>query len=276
MERTEGTLKGHRGIDLYYQVWRPAAATGASVVYVHGLGDHASRHPNIFEALCGAGHTVTAADLRGHGRSPGPRGHIDSWDDHREDLRCVARFAASVRAGAPLFAIGHSLGGLIVLEYALHYPEALRGVVAMSPALSTAGVARWKATASRVLDRFVPRFTMKVGLDSNNISRDPSIRAADDEDPLCHPYVSVRFGVEVQKAIAYTLGHAAELRVPLLVLHGTADSVVPAEASRRFFEGVSLADKRHIEYPGAYHELDNDYAKEEALGDINAWIGARL
>ncbi len=276
MERTEETIKGHHGIDLYCQTLRPAAATGASVVYVHGLGDHSGRHRSLFDALCAAGHTVTAADLRGHGRSPGPRGHIDSWDDHREDLRAVVRFAASQRAGVPLFLIGHSLGGLVVLEYALRYPEGLRGVVAMSPGLSLDGIPRWQVVASRLLDRLAPRLTMKVGLDSTNISRDPSIKAADDEDPLCHSYATVRLGVEARRAIEFTLGHAAELRVPLLVVHGAADRVVPPAASLTFYQRVSLADKRRIEYPDAYHELDNDYARDQALADIRAWIAAHL
>ncbi len=276
MERVEGTLKGYGGIDLYYQTWRPARDDGACVVFVHGIGDHGGRHPHLVEALTSAGHTVTAPDMRGHGRSPGLRGHINSWTEYREDLRLVIGLASAARPDAPLFVVGHSLGGLIVLEYALHYPDGLRGVVAMSPALSTGGVPQWKLIASRVLDRVAPRLSMKVGLESGGISRDPSIKAADDEDPLCHPMASVRFGVETQKALAFTLGHAEELRAPLLIVHGTGDTVVPAGSSLSFFEKVRFRDKTRIEYPGAYHELDNDWAKDEALRDIVAWIAARL
>ena len=227
-------------------------------------------------ALTAAGHTVTAPDMRGHGHSPGLRGHVDSWTEFREDLRSVITFASAERAGAPVFAIGHSLGGLIVLEYALRCPQGLRGVVAMSPALSMGGVPQWKLAASRVLDRLVPRLSMKVGLKSDGISRDPSVKAADDDDPLCHPMASVRFGVEVQKALEFTLSHAGELQVPLLVVHGTADTVVPAASSLSFFQRAGVADKTRLEYPGAYHELDNDYAKDDVLRDINEWIGARL
>ncbi len=278
MKQAEGTCPGYRGVGFYCQTWSPEerAGTGASVVFVHGIGDHGGRHQHLVEALVSAGHTVVAPDMPGHGRSPGPRGHIDSWDEFREDLDAAVERAASGRRGAGVFAIGHSLGGLIVLEYALRRPERLRGVVAMSPALSLDGIPRWQVAASRVLNRIVPRLSMKVGLDSGGISRDPSVKEADDADPLVHSLASVRLGVEVQKALEWTLSHASELRVPLLVVHGTADTVVPPAASLAFYERTTLADRTRIEYEGGYHELDNDYARDKALSDINAWIAARM
>ncbi len=278
MKHAEGSCPGYRGVGLFCQTWSPEETerTGASAVFVHGIGDHGGRHLRLFEALVAAGLTVVAPDMRGHGRSPGQRGHIDSWDDFREDLDAVVEQAASSRRGAGVFVIGHSLGGLIVLEYALKRPERLRGVVAMSPALALDGIPRWQIVASRALNRIVPRFSMKVGLDSGGISRDPSVKEADDVDPLVHSLGSVRLGVEVQKALEWTLAHASELRVPLLIVHGTADTVVPPAASLAFYERTTLADRTRIEYPGGYHELDNDYTRDKALPDISAWIAARV
>jgi alpha-beta hydrolase superfamily lysophospholipase len=278
MRHAEGTCPGRRGAGIFFQTWSPEddERPGASVVFVHGIGDHGGRHLHFVEALVSAGHTVIAPDMRGHGRSPGPRGHIDSWDEFREDLDAVVERAGAARPGARVFAVGHSLGGLIVLEYALRRPERLRGVVAMSPALSLDGIPRWQVAVSRVLDRIVPRLSMKVGLDSEGISRDPAIKEADAADPLVHSLASVRLGVEVQKALAWTLAHARDLHVPLLIVHGTADTVVPPGASLAFYERTTLADRTRIEYPGGYHELDNDYARDQALADINAWIAARM
>jgi alpha-beta hydrolase superfamily lysophospholipase len=86
----------------------------------------------------------------------------------------------------------------------------------------------------------------------------------------------VRFGVEVQKALAFTLAGAGDLRVPILIVHGGADVIVPPASSLRFFERLAVEDKVRIEYPGAYHELDNDYARDDALRDITEWLAARL
>jgi alpha-beta hydrolase superfamily lysophospholipase len=276
MTRTEGVCRAFGGIDLYCQTWRPDKPAIATAVFVHGIGDHGGRHMNLVNALVAAGLAVVAPDLRGHGRSPGLRGHVDGWQDYREDVHAVVQSARAASPGLPLFVIGHSLGGLIVLEYALRYPEGLKGVVAMSPALALDGVPRWKIVASRVLDRFAPRLSLRVGLDSGGMSRDPAVKAADDEDPLLHKLGTVRLGVSVQGALRWTFAHAAELRVPLLVAHGMADTVVPAAASEAFFGRLTRGDRTRLTYDGGYHELDNDTPHDRALRDITAWITARL
>ena len=278
MERAEGTWSGRRGVDLYYQSWSltGSGGGGAAVVYVHGIGDHGSRHPHLVEALVLAGHMVLTPDLRGHGRSPGRRGHIDAWADYREDLHGLVQVARSMCPGSPLFLVGHSLGGLIVLEYALRLPEGLRGVVAMSPALNLDGVPRWKVVASIALGRLVPRLSMRLGLDSEGLSRDPAVKSADDQDPLLHSRATVRLGAEVPKALGWTLEHAGELRVPLLVVHGSADTIVPAAASLAFYERAGVPDKTRIEYEGGYHELDNDTEKDRVLRDMRDWLADRM
>jgi alpha-beta hydrolase superfamily lysophospholipase len=276
MTRTESACKAFGGIDLYCRNWRPDGPARATIVFVHGIGDHSGRHGNLVEALVAAGFAVTAPDMRGHGRSPGARGHVDGWEDYREDLRAVVQAARASAPGLPVFVIGHSLGGLIVMEYALRYPEGLKGVVAMSPALALDGVPRWKIAASRLLDHVAPRLALKVGLDSGGMSRDPAIKAADDEDPLLHKLGTVRLGVAVQGALQWTFAHAAELRVPLLVVHGTADTVVPAAASEALYVLLAQGDKTRLTYDGGYHELDNDTSHDAVLRDIAAWISARL
>lgn len=276
MEHSEGTFSGYGGLPLYYQSWRPEKGPRAVLVIVHGFGEHSGRYMNVVNHLVPKGYAIYALDHRGHGRSPGPRGHINSWEEFREDVWAFVRKVSEAEPGLPLFLMGHSMGGLIVLEYALHYPEGLKGVIASGPALAQVGISPVLMTLARVLSRIWPRFAMSTGLDATSISRDPDVVAAYQADPLVHSIGTARLGTEMGRAMLWTHEHAREWRLPLLILHGGADRLVPPEGSRRFFENVPIADKERIEYEGGYHEPHNDTHRAQVLADLERWLERHL
>ncbi len=96
-----------------------APISRADVIIVHGIFEHGGRHAFLAEGLARCGYSSHAVDLRGHGRSDGPRGAIDRFDQYLADLAAfVSHLGRSTSAG-PLFLFGHSMGGQIVLLYAL-------------------------------------------------------------------------------------------------------------------------------------------------------------
>ncbi|NJN54523.1 MAG: alpha/beta hydrolase, partial [Anaerolineae bacterium] len=123
MEQEEGTFQVAEKVDLFYQVWRPEGTLRAVLLIAHGLGEHGGRYMNVVNHFVPKGYVIYALDHVGHGRSPGQRGHINSWDDFREGLRAFVRLVQGQEAGRPFFLMGHSMGGCIALDYALHYPE---------------------------------------------------------------------------------------------------------------------------------------------------------
>jgi len=276
MNHNEGTFQGFGGLQLYYQRWRPDGAIRAVLAIVHGFGEHSGRYMNVVHHLVPKGYAVYAFDHRGHGRSPGPRGHINSWDEFREDVRAFLQMVAAQEPGRPLFLMGHSMGGLIVLEYALHYPEGLKGVIASGPVLAQVGVSPALMLLARLLSRVWPRFATNTGLDATSISRDPEVVKAYQTDPLVHSTATARFGTEMTKATLWTHEHAPEWRLPLLILHGGADRLVPPGGSRRFFENVPIADKERYEYEGGYHEPHNDVNRDQVLTDLERWLERHL
>ncbi len=275
MLHSEGFFQGFGGLELYYQKWAPDGRYRSALIYIHGFGDHSSRHENLVRSLVKSSKALYSFDLRGHGRSPGQRGYIGSWEELRGDVRAFVGLVRDIDGELPVFLMGQSMGGLIVLEYALHYPDGLTGVIASAPAIGEVGVPAWKMALGRVLSKIWPRFSMKAGLNDADMSRDPEVVKASDEDPLTHSRGTTRLAAELQNAITWTLSRAPEFSVPLLMLHGSADRVVPPEASRRFYEDMALDDKERIEYPGGYHELDNDTSHDEVLGDLIAWMEKR-
>ena len=275
MESSEGWYEGARGERLFVRTWIPPGAPRAAVIFVHGLGDHSGVHPGVSETLVPLGISVTAPDLRGNGRSPGRRGHVDAWDLLREDLRHLVARTRATAPDAPLFLAGFSLGGLVVLDYVLHYADGVRGVVALAPPLGELGVPPVLLALGRVVSRIWPRFSLRTGMDLSGLAREPQVVRDLLADPLFHRLGSARLSTEVTDTIAQVQAQAPRFPLPVLILHGGADRMVPAEGSRRFIARVHQVDKQLIEYPGAYHALLADLDQERVLADFREWITNR-
>lgn len=276
MNHREGTFRGHGGLELYYQCWRPEGTPLAVLVLIHGFGEHSGRYMNVVNHLVPRGYAIWSFDHRGHGRSPGRRGFVRTWDEFREDIRLFLEMVRQQEGGLPVFLMGHSMGGLMVLEYALHHPEGLQGVIASGPALAQVGVSPVLLKIAQLMSRIWPSFTMDTGLDATSISRDPAVVAAYQADPLVHSKASARLGTEMARAMAWTHQNASRWRLPLLILHGGADRLVPPEGSRRFYEAVPIADKEYREYEGGYHEPHNDIHRDQVLQNLERWLEAHL
>lgn len=271
-----GSFTGAAGLRLFRQCWRPEADARAVVINLHGLGDHSGLYPVLVDHLVARGIVVHAPDLRGNGRSPGQRAYVSRWDEFREDVRCLVEVVRAEEPGLPLFLLGNSLGGLIVLDYALHHPEGIRGVIAASPPLGRLGVPPVLLFFGRIMSRLWPRFSLRTGMDLTGLARDPAVVDAVLADPLFHRYGTARLSTEVVAAIARVQAAAPRFPLPLLLLHGGDDRMVPPDGSRRFVAAVRHPDARLIEYPGAYHVLFADLDRERVLADLVQWIDARL
>lgn len=257
------------------QDWRPAGEPRGVVVNVHGLGDHGGLYPYLVERLVEAGWWVVGPDLRGNGRSPGQRGHVDRWSDFLDDFRALFALLDREAPGLPRFLIGTSLGGLIVLDYAERYPETLDGVVAVSAALGRVGVPAPLLLLARLLSRVWPTFSLETGMDLSGLAHDPGVSRAILDDPLFHRRGTARLGSETLAAIARVQAGAPALRVPVLLLHGADDRMVPPDGTRTFCTQLSAADCTYHEYPGGYHALLADIGRDRPLDDLADWLAAR-
>jgi alpha-beta hydrolase superfamily lysophospholipase len=219
---------------------------------------------------------VHAFDLRGNGQSSGSRGHVDRWEDYREDLRRFLSFVDQDEPGRPRFLIGNSLGGLIVLDYALETPGTLRGVIAVGTPLGQLSVPAPLMALGRLASRVWPRFSLETGMDLSGLARDPAVLEQIVADPLFHRRGTARLSTEVTAAIERIQSGAGSFTTPLLVLHGGKDRMVSPAGSRQFAARAGSPDKELIEYPEGYHALFADYGREQVLADVGRWIEARL
>lgn len=268
----ETTFRAADGVELFRRSWHPTGPARGVLVNLHGLGDHSGLYPALTDHFVPRGWALHALDLRGNGRSPGRRGHIRRWSVYRDDL---GRFLDQVRSedpDGPLFLLGHSLGGIVALDFALAHPEGLRGVVAAAPPLGRVGTSAWLLALARVLSRLWPAFTLDTGLDLSGLSRDAAAREAVLADPLFHRRASARLAAELLVAAAAVRRSAGRFPVPVLLLHGAADRMVLPDGSRAFYAEVGHPDKRYIEYPAAYHALFADLERAQVLADLEGWM----
>jgi alpha-beta hydrolase superfamily lysophospholipase len=270
------TFAGAGGVSLFRQVWRPVGPARAVLINIHGLGDHSGLYPTLVEHFQERGMAVHAMDLRGNGRSGGQRAYIEHWEEYREDLRRLVGLVRADEPDRPVFLLGNSLGGLIVLDYALHHHEGLQGVIAASPPLGRLGVPAPLLALGRVLSRVWPRFSIRTGMDLTGLARDPVVAQTVLADPLFHRVGTARLSTEVVAAIARVQAAAPQFPLPLLVLHGSADRMVPPEGSREFVARVGHPDRELREYAGAFHVLFADLDHDRVLTDVERWIEARL
>jgi alpha-beta hydrolase superfamily lysophospholipase len=277
MGTREGFFKGVGSLDLYFHSWPAEGRSRAVLAIVHGFGEHCVRYPNVVNRLTPLGYEVYGFDLRGHGRSPGPRGHIDSWDEYRGDVKAFLQMVSSREPALPVFLLGHSMGALIVLDYLLHDPAGLRGAIVSGAPLEPVGVAKpFLVLLARVLSRVWPGFSFPLGLDPKGISRDPEVVKAYEADPLVHGKTTVRWGTEILKTIEWVKTHPAGVNIPILLIHGGSDPLNSPNGTRSFFEKVTFPDKEMKIYPESYHEAHNDLDYLQVMQDMALWSERHL
>jgi len=276
MEHAEGTFAGQGATELYYQRWCPDVGPRATLAVVHGYGEHSGRYGNVVEWFVPRGYAVYALDMRGHGRSPGQRGYIESFAQVREDVRAFLDTVHEQEPQPPTFLVGHSQGGLTVLNYVLYDPSGLAGVVASGPLLSQLPLSPLLLQLSKLLSKVWPSFALNAGVDATGLSHDQNVVDAYVNDPLVHSKGTPRLGTELMAAIEWTQAHAAGMALPCLIVHGGADRLCLPEASRTFYENITFADKERIEYEGYFHEVFNELGKEKVLADVETWLEKHL
>ncbi len=276
MSHVAGTFTGAQGDPLYYQRWYPLEPARAVLGIVHGLGSHSGLFGNLVHTLVPQGFAVYGFDLRGHGRSPGQRGYINSWAEFREDMGQFWQLMAYHHPTTPRFVLGHSLGANIVFDYALRYPETFPGIIAMAPALGPVGVSPLRLKLGQILSRTIPRFSLDTGIPQKAGSQEEATIAAYTTDPLRHRRGTARLVTEFLQTTQWIQANLSNLTVPILILHGTADPVALPASSQALFQQIPSPDKEHREYPGAYHDLHNDTAADQVSRDIAHWLDRQV
>ena len=271
-----GSLLSRDGLQLFYRKYESQNPVGG-VVLAHGLGEHSGRHEPLARFLFSKGFSFWAIDHRGHGKSGGKQGHVASFDQYIMDLQIVVELARQeLGKEKKLFLIGHSMGGLIAINFAIGFGKLIDGLVVSSPALGmTVKVPFLKEKLGKFMSNILPGLTLSNELDKEKISHDREVVMEYDNDPLVHDKVSARWFTEFMASMEKANNRAGKIDVPVLMQVAGDDYLVNAPASKEFFSKLSVKDKTLHFYDGLYHEVYNEKRedREKVLNDLVAWLG---
>jgi pimeloyl-ACP methyl ester carboxylesterase len=219
------------GVDLTGWTCRAAGIRRGTLVYLHGVADNRGSSRRVIERFVARGFDVLAYDSRAHGDSGGD---VCTYGFHeKQDLR---RVLDTIDPG-PVVLIGGSLGAAVALQAAA-VDTRIRAVVAAETFSDLRTVARERA----------PFFFTR-----STVTR--AFQIAEHQ---------ARFEVDAVSPVAA----AARITVPVLLIHGAADTDTPPDHSRRVF--AALAGPKHLLLvPGARH---NESLRSETWAEIEQWV----
>jgi alpha-beta hydrolase superfamily lysophospholipase len=242
------------------------------MLLIHGLDEYGGRyHSSFSHYYTEAGIVVFAPDLPGHGKSEGARGHVSDPVLFLDLIDQMLQIIRDQYPHKPVFIYGHSLGGEIVLWHNLARKPKVAGIITTSPAISVKDPGpAIKLFLAKMMDRFMPSFSMDNDIDVNLLSHDKEVVQAYISDPLVHNKVSARLGMVLLGQGDWILKHAPENINETLVMVGTDEGIVSKDAIQHYCEIAPHTTLK--KWPDLYHELHNEPEKEAVFDYTMKWI----
>eukprot|EP00980_Cylindrotheca_fusiformis_P003277 scaffold738_cov124-Cylindrotheca_fusiformis.AAC.16 len=252
----------------------------AQILIAHGYLEHSKRYKEFAEYLNSQSIAATVFDLRGHGASEGERAYIDNWNRYVEDLEAV-RSTLLPSGQLPTFVLGHSTGGLILIDYILRKDvkndaaDKNTKVILISPYTAPSKKLNpLKKVAAKLFGNVLPKLTIPAGLTSEELTYCPQKVKEHKEDPEILSRATTGWAIEcmraqerVQKAVDTT-----SVKNPVLFIYGDEDPVACPITNEEISQKLESRDKTVWKRQGEKHEVLNEVKRKELFQDISKWI----
>jgi len=273
-----GTLSSKDGTSIYWKAWLPDGAPKALIHLIHGYAEHIDRYGNVVNELIPAGYAVFGNDHRGHGKSQGRRGHVNSFQEFIDDERQFSLEVIKTKFPDSLyFVLGHSMGSLIAMNYVEQYPDGIKGLI-LSGTGSQPGtdIPKVLITVTKVLSKILPAVHVKSPLPPEFISRDPDVVKAYVDDPLVYNVITPRLAHEMNRYVVLGAQNAFKITTPVLIQLGSQDTAFSGQ--KELYEKIGAKDKTFKLYEGLKHEVYNELPADRArvLADLRAWLDSHV
>lgn len=250
---------------VHHDAWHPAGGTRSVVVLLHGYGEHLGLYDALGRRLADDGHAVHALDCVGHGRSDGERATVETWDWYVDDARTLLELAHAQHPGLPVVVVGHSGGALAAYLLAIRHPESVDGLVLSAAPLQPLG---WMLDAA-------------LGEEPEGDDLDPTAlfsTHAEYVHALMYDELVYQggFRAATMRAMVRTWPEvvdaldAARPDVPVLLVHGELDPVVPVARSRFVAQLLPAATVRV--FPGDLHDVLNEHDRDRVHDAVAEFV----
>lgn len=275
----ETAFASHDGVELFYRYWpaRSGTAKGA-VVLLHRGHEHGGRVAHIVEELGLDDFDFYAWDARGHGRSPGKRGHSPSFAHSVRDLDCFVKHIVET-GGFPMeriAVVAQSVGAVLAATWVHDYAPSIRALVLASPAFDVKLYVPFAKEGIALWQKLKGPFFVNSYVKARFLTHDPARIASFEADPLITRPIASNILLELYEAAGRVVADARAITVPTQVLISGSDFVVRHAPQHRFFENLgSTIKERHI-LPGFYHDTLGERDRATALEKVRAFVTARF
>ncbi len=257
---------------IVYRAW-PAEKPVAAVILLHGLGGHSDRFQECGRHWSRQGISIYAPDLPGFGQSPGPKGHLDSFEPMFDLIETMVARVMAENSRRPVFIVAESMGAAIAIDWVSRRPALLSGLLLLAPALKDRlQVPLWKKLDALVHVLIRRRKYYDVPFLPHHFTRDTALIKILESDPLEVRRVTAQFYFAWLPVMTRALAAAPALKLPVAVLLPGEDSMIDSEATKAWFLELPEASRTLIEYPGRLHGLLVDLDRGPIFDDISRWI----
>jgi alpha-beta hydrolase superfamily lysophospholipase len=274
MEQTTGAFQTPDHLNIYTTQWLPDDSPNAVVILIHGISEHSGRYQHVAEALATAGYAVYALDHRGHGKSNGERVQINSNTQFMSDLKIFFDSIHLENNNQNIFLLGHSMGSVIALQFALKYQADLTGIIVTGTGIDVGStVAPMLRNIANTLYRLMPHAPIAAPISVDILTSDPQMQQRWRDDTLIHrgwtPISTAKYIIDTGEAIQE---NASKLQLPILIMHGGDDKLTPVSGSHILHESVGSTDKTLKIWPEMQHEIMNEVDRQQVLAMIIDWL----
>lgn len=271
---SEHQMKSFDGSSLFYRAWHPGKVRSRALILFHGGHEHSGRFDELVHSLGLTDVSVFAWDARGHGRSPGRRGHARHFHELVRDADCFVRHIASTWDidMRDMIVLGHSVGSVIISTWLHDYAPPVRGAVLGSPAFNVKLYVPLALPGLKLLQKLRPEAQVNSYVRPHMLTHDTAEAEARAADPLISPKISVRVLTSLFDTAERVIAGAASIRTPVLILSAGDDYVVHRHAQERFFRNLGSVDKHMETLPGFYHEVFHEKYRAIPINRARAFI----
>lgn len=266
------------GTQLVMTQWLPppATRTAATVLLIHGFNEYAGAFADVGKALAQQGIAVWAYDQRGFGRSP-YRGLWSSGERMAADVREAASLLRQTNPQRPLYVLGFSMGGAVTLLAAEAGKLDADGIILAAPAV-------WTRPTQPFYQRWAHELALKLIPGWKPTGESLNLRPTDNRAMLRRiwqsPWMLKGARMDTLNGLTDLMdkGYAAAstLKVPVLLLYGDKDQIIPAKPIQLLWEHLPKQGKtRFIRYPQGWHMLGRDLNGKEVIADMVQWINSQ-
>lgn len=275
----ESAFASHDGVELFYRSWpaRSGIAKGA-IVLLHRGHEHGGRVAHLVEELGLDDFTFYAWDARGHGRSPGERGHSPSFAHSVRDLDCFVRHIRETGGFAidQVAVVAQSVGAVLASTWVHDYAPGIRALVLASPAFDVKLYVPFAREGIALWQKLKGTFFVNSYVKARFLTHDAERITSFENDPLITRPIASNILLELYEAADRVVADARAITVPTQLLISGSDFVVRHTPQHRFFENLgSTIKERHV-LPGFYHDTLGERDRAKAVKKVRSFIAERF